>query len=215
VRLCQGKLKDALDKPNVHRLIELYAHTIPAYGHVKHVTELLFESAHQTLKRAINGSNHHDPKIAAVHSALENDLESRLALELLLNQPESMRRRHRIQRLHLGREFPSWLKEEHLACTDPLREPYLLDRLSRLRRKVYSDTSSKTQRILKEELVQKNLRSDPAQHCSYPGYAAGGIWFIQNARGRQAPFKWEGRSEDIFMRLPLWNLGKCRNCVHV
>jgi hypothetical protein len=157
------KLKDALDKPNVHRLIELYAHTIPAYGHVKHVAELLFESAHQPLKRAINGSNHHDPQIAAVHSALENDLESRLALELQPDQPESMRRQHRIQRLLLGRDFPSWLKEESFASTDPLNEPYLLDRLSRLRRKVYSDTSSKAQWILKEELVQSD-EPDPAAH---------------------------------------------------
>jgi hypothetical protein len=180
-------LKDASDKPNVKRLIELYAHTIPAYGHVKHVTELRFESAHQPLKRAIKGTNNHDRQIAAVHSALENDLESRLALELLLNQPESMRRRHRIQRLLLGRECPSWLKEEPFACTDPLREPYLLDRLSRLRRKVYSDTSSKTQCIFKEELVQNNLRPDPAKHYPYPGDTAGGIWFIQNARGGKPP----------------------------
>jgi hypothetical protein len=124
------KLKDLLDKPNVHRLIELYAHTIPAYGHVKHVTELLFESAHQPLKRAVNCSDHHDPQIAAVYSALENDLESRLALELLPNQPESTKCRHQIQRLLLGREFPSWLQEEAFANTDPLKDPYLLDRLS-------------------------------------------------------------------------------------
>ena len=31
-----------LNKPNVHRLIELYVHTIPAFGHVRNVQELLF-----------------------------------------------------------------------------------------------------------------------------------------------------------------------------
>jgi hypothetical protein len=186
-------LKDALDKPNVHRLIELYAHIIPAYGNVKHITELLFESAHQPLKRAINGSNHHDPQIAAVHAALENDLESRLALELLPNQPESIRRRHRLQRLLLGREFPSWLKEEAFASSDPLKEAYLLDRLSRLRRKVYSDTSAETQWILKEELVQ-SLEPDPGQYLPYPGDTAGGIWFMPNARGEASPL-YMGRTQ--------------------
>ena len=49
-----------LNKPNVHRLIELYVHTIPAFGHVRHVQELLFETAHQPLKRAICRSNMRD-----------------------------------------------------------------------------------------------------------------------------------------------------------
>jgi hypothetical protein len=35
-----------LNKPNVNRLIELYTHTIPSFGHCRHVQELLFKTAH-------------------------------------------------------------------------------------------------------------------------------------------------------------------------
>jgi hypothetical protein len=35
-----------LNKPNVHRLLELYTHTLPEFGHVGHFQELLFETAH-------------------------------------------------------------------------------------------------------------------------------------------------------------------------
>jgi len=46
-----------LDKPNVHMNLEIYVHTIPLLGHVRHFAELPFECAHQPLKRAIERSN--------------------------------------------------------------------------------------------------------------------------------------------------------------
>ena len=52
-----------LNKPNVHGLLELYAHTLPAFGHVGHFQELLFETAHQPLKRGIKRSNEHDQNV--------------------------------------------------------------------------------------------------------------------------------------------------------
>ena len=66
-----------LNKPNVHRLVELYTHTIPSFGHCRHVQELLFETAHQPLKRAITRSNQRDPHISAVTGTLANDWETR------------------------------------------------------------------------------------------------------------------------------------------
>lgn len=71
-----------LDKPNVHRLLELYKHSIPAAGHVKHFTELLFESAHQPLKRAMSQSNHINCHIQAIHHAIFDDFKRRLSTEI-------------------------------------------------------------------------------------------------------------------------------------
>jgi hypothetical protein len=55
-----------LNKPNKHRLFELYAHTLPKFGHVGLFQELLFETTHQPLKRGIKRSNNRDPHISAV-----------------------------------------------------------------------------------------------------------------------------------------------------
>jgi len=68
-----------LDKPNSHRLIELYRHTIPAMGHVRHFGELVFESAHQPLKRIISKSNHQHPHLQAVSHALFDDWKHRIS----------------------------------------------------------------------------------------------------------------------------------------
>jgi hypothetical protein len=75
-------MRKHLDKPNAHRLLELYAHTLPAFGHVHHIQELVFESAHQPLKRGIRSSNHRNEQVFAVSAALASDWESRLAFEV-------------------------------------------------------------------------------------------------------------------------------------
>lgn len=71
--------KVKLDKPNLHRLIELYTHSIPAMGHVRHFAELVFEFAHQPLKRGIVRSNPQNPQIQAVKHALADDWQDRFA----------------------------------------------------------------------------------------------------------------------------------------
>ena len=77
---CQYKLEGRqLDKPNLHRLIELYEHTIPAFGHVREVMELVFESAHQPLKRSIARSNNHEAHIFACEHCVGNDWQGRIA----------------------------------------------------------------------------------------------------------------------------------------
>jgi hypothetical protein len=77
-----GVVTKYLNKPNVHRLLELYTHTIPAFGHSRHVQELLFETAHQPLKRAISRSNQRDPKIHAVTATFAKFWECCLSIEV-------------------------------------------------------------------------------------------------------------------------------------
>ena len=62
--------KHEVDKLNMHRLLELYVHSIPALGHVTHFAELLFEKAHQPMKRAIQKSNHRNADLQAVDQFL-------------------------------------------------------------------------------------------------------------------------------------------------
>ena len=91
----------------MHRLVELYAHTLPAFGHVGHFQELLFETAHQPLKRGIKRSNNRDPHIYAVQAVLANDWETRLALEIAsVGKPDQWSNTtcNRIQRLLTGVE---------------------------------------------------------------------------------------------------------------
>ena len=70
--------KKFLDKPNIHRLLELYHHSIPAMGHVRHFQELMFETAHQPLKRALRQSNHRDAQLHAMHAIAEDEWKYRL-----------------------------------------------------------------------------------------------------------------------------------------
>ena len=70
-----------LDKPNVHRFLELFTHTIPLFGHVRHIQELLFEGAHQALKRGISRSNGLNAELQAMVHRISNDWKNRIALE--------------------------------------------------------------------------------------------------------------------------------------
>jgi len=49
-----------LDRPNIHRLLELTVHTVPLYGHIHHVADLTFEHKHQGLKQAYQRANNHE-----------------------------------------------------------------------------------------------------------------------------------------------------------
>ena len=76
------KAKQHLDKPNVHRLVEFYSFTLPAFGNVVHIQELVFERAHQELKRGVVLSNYHNPQLQAMDGAIGNDWINRLGIEL-------------------------------------------------------------------------------------------------------------------------------------
>lgn len=71
----------AVDVPNLHRLRELLDHAVPALRHVRHAQELLFENAHQPLKRAIVTGNGRDDAGRALERFRQCELASRILLE--------------------------------------------------------------------------------------------------------------------------------------
>ena len=72
-------VKKSVEKPNLRSLIKLYENKIPAFGHVKEVKELLFEWAHQPLKRSIKRKKDDRPHIFAVEQCVGNYGQFRLA----------------------------------------------------------------------------------------------------------------------------------------
>jgi hypothetical protein len=136
-----GVVAKYLNKPNVHRLLELYTHTIPAFGHCRHVQELLFETAHQPLKRAITRSNQRDPHIHAVTATLANDWECRLSIEVnRCGEPDSwsIEDCRRIKRLITGRDMSGAtdVQEVRSAFCKPV-----LSQLKKVRRKLSSNAT--------------------------------------------------------------------------
>lgn len=65
-------------KPKQHRLLELYTHTLPAFGHVRHFGELVFECAHQPLKRALKRSNHKLAHLQAMKHVPSDEWKARI-----------------------------------------------------------------------------------------------------------------------------------------
>jgi hypothetical protein len=130
-----------LNKPNMHRLVELYTHTLSMFGHARHVQELLFEIAHQPLKRAISRSNMKDPHVSTVHATLCNDWETRLSIEVKhLDDPKSWTDTQclRMQRLITGRDthtLPQFDRVRSVFCKPVLYE------LSKVGRKLTSNAA--------------------------------------------------------------------------
>jgi hypothetical protein len=136
-----GVVAKYLNKPNVHRLLELYTHTIPAFGHCRHVQELLFETAHQPLKRAIARSNQRDPHIHAVTATLANDWECRLSIEVnRCGDPDSwtIDDCRRIQRLITGRDMSGATDMQNIRSV--FCKP-VLSQLRKVRRKLSSNAT--------------------------------------------------------------------------
>jgi len=68
-----------LDKPNLHRLPEVFSFVLPLFLHIRHVRELFFESTHQPLKQAALSGNGHDDSRRAFSRILETESFSRVA----------------------------------------------------------------------------------------------------------------------------------------
>lgn len=71
----------SLDVPNLHRRRELVDHVIPALLHVRHAQELLFENAHQQLKRAVVSGNGHDDASRAMSRYVQSELAGRIRMD--------------------------------------------------------------------------------------------------------------------------------------
>ncbi len=69
-----------VDKPNVHRLREFAQTTLPLFGYIGRVGELVLEKTHQTLKRHIQLSNNRNIQIHAMSSAAFADWQGRLTM---------------------------------------------------------------------------------------------------------------------------------------
>lgn len=75
-----------LDTPNLHRLRELVDHVIPALLHIRHAQELLFENAHQPLKRAVLSGNGRADARRAMARYVHDELAARLRLDFTFFQ---------------------------------------------------------------------------------------------------------------------------------
>ena len=67
-----------LDKPNMHRFVELFVHTLPMFGSLTFIEELILEKAHQTAKKAIDMSNNKNEQLQAMTDYLFDDFMCRL-----------------------------------------------------------------------------------------------------------------------------------------
>jgi len=62
-----------VDRPNIHRVLELVYHTITAFNHVGFVCELVFESAHQPLKFFLSRNHTLNSHVYSVQLILAKD----------------------------------------------------------------------------------------------------------------------------------------------
>ena len=76
------KVKKLLDRPIVHRLMEFYETTLPAFGNVRLIEELILERAHQEAKKGIMSSNFQNPQLQAMMHIRANDWINRVGYEM-------------------------------------------------------------------------------------------------------------------------------------
>ena len=76
------RLSSPLDKPNIHRLLELCYHTFPHYGHEFHVSELVLEMAHRNFKTWIEKNRNSLSHLSAVERSLCEDRLNRIYILL-------------------------------------------------------------------------------------------------------------------------------------
>ena len=62
-----------VDRPNVHRLLELFHHTVPLLNHITYFCELVFESSHQPLKFFLSRNHTLNSHVYAVQLILAKD----------------------------------------------------------------------------------------------------------------------------------------------
>ena len=95
-----------LNKPNVHRAIELCVNTINAFGHARHCSEMVLEMAHRRFKHWLEINTHPDSHITGMERAIYADWQARVAslVRLLMHGSEEDARcaRRALQRLFLG-----------------------------------------------------------------------------------------------------------------
>ena len=123
-KLCglSTRVRSELDKPNIHRLLELYVHSLPKVRHIALIQELILESGHQPLKKAMKKSNHHNVHDYAISRVLADDWQRRVGEVCksirnihALNDEEC----HRLMQVSFGRMD---LLLDGTVCTDEVRK---------------------------------------------------------------------------------------------
>ena len=147
IQLCDNVFRSGnpygkeLNKPNVHRALELCVLTIPSFGHARNCSEMVLESMHRTVKRWLEKNTHEDSHITSVEHSILRDWLSRI--HSLYNQwlsssdEENVRAETGLQRLLLGekslglqpegRGVPSFMTEFRVAMANAFRSPVLED----------------------------------------------------------------------------------------
>ena len=67
-----------LNKPNVHRALELCVLTIPSFGHARNCSEMVLEMAHRTFKQWLEKNSHASSHVSGVERTLLRDWLGRL-----------------------------------------------------------------------------------------------------------------------------------------
>ena len=75
-------IRKRLDKPNIHRVLELYQSTIPNYSHALFTLDMGFEHNHQPLKSSLLRNTNINCHLSAVYQSLGSDWFRRIS-ELL------------------------------------------------------------------------------------------------------------------------------------
>ena len=78
-----------MNKPNVHRSIELCVHTINVFGHVRHCREMVLEMAHRSFKHWLEMKMHPDSHINGILRAIYTHWQARVASLVRLLQKGS------------------------------------------------------------------------------------------------------------------------------
>jgi len=73
-----GSAAAVLDKPNIHRLLELCVSTLPAFGHALLCSELVLELKHRTFKTWLESNPHSNAHLTCVERAVSLDWLGRL-----------------------------------------------------------------------------------------------------------------------------------------
>lgn len=123
-------LSSYIDRPNIHRLLELVHHTIPRYNHISYFCELVFESSHQPLKKFLSRNHTLNSHVYAVQLNLAKDWLQRIwALWCLYkDEKESGKNRHYalLSLIRLlggdGADMVQWNSSSHSSCLDETRE---------------------------------------------------------------------------------------------
>lgn len=112
-KIVEARIQDAitstkaLDRPNVHRLLELAHVHLPMVGSATRITDLEFERGHQSLKRVLEKSNNREAHIQAVSGAVYNGWQGRLTTLLRYDLVDNESPQRYLFRLLFGREAVS------------------------------------------------------------------------------------------------------------